>query len=103
MKTKIFSILAIVLAISFLTSCMKKPVACMDASATTITAGQTITFTSCSTDAHHVEWDFGDGATAMGESVTHTYNNAGTYSVMITAMSENGKHDDMMMMDITVN
>ncbi|WCB91974.1 hypothetical protein DSM104299_00655 [Baekduia alba] len=30
-------------------------------------------------------WDFGDGAGADGGSVSHTYNNAGTYTIKVTA------------------
>lgn len=31
------------------------------------------------------EWDFGDGNTATGQNVVHTYNDAGEYSVMVRA------------------
>ena len=98
-KTKI-TILTAILAVT-LTNCMKKPVACIDAP-TTGTKGQSITFTSCSTDAHHTEWDFGDGATASHDSPTHIYSNAGTYTVKIKAMSKNMKKTDEKTQTITI-
>ena len=35
-------------------------------------------------------WDFGDGATATGATVNHTYNNAGTYTLTLTVHSAIG-------------
>lgn len=35
-------------------------------------------------------WDFGDGATASGDSVTHTYQTAGTYVVKLTVKVPGG-------------
>ncbi len=39
-----------------------------------------------------VEWNFGDGETAQGESAQHTYTNAGTYNVSINIMTMHGCH-----------
>ncbi len=36
------------------------------------------------------EWSFGDGATALGATVSHTYAAAGTYSVMLTVTDTQG-------------
>ncbi len=36
-------------------------------------------------------WDFGDGATGEGESVSHTYAEADTYDVMLTVTDDGGK------------
>jgi hypothetical protein len=36
-------------------------------------------------------WNFGDGATAQGVSVTHTYVKAGSYTLMLTVSSPTGK------------
>jgi PKD repeat protein len=33
-------------------------------------------------------WDFGDGSTAYGKTVSHTFATAGTYSVVLTVMDE---------------
>ncbi len=105
MKT-IFKSLAFIVVITMLLSACKKmtPVACFTEDNATITAGGTVNFDgSCSEETHHWEWDFGDGATGEGTTVAHIYNNAGSYTVTLTA------HDmDMELMDeeshvITVN
>lgn len=40
-----------------------------------------VSFTATPSDAGTVEWDFGDGTTASGTSVSHTYTNTGFFSV----------------------
>ncbi|MFC4406579.1 PKD domain-containing protein [Haloarchaeobius iranensis] len=39
------------------------------------------------------EWDFGDGTTATGQSVTHSYGDNGTYTVTLTVTDTNGNSD----------
>lgn len=86
------------------TSCQKEPTACFDASPTTISAGQSVSFTSgCSMDAHHYEWEFGDGGTSADANPSHTYNTAGTYTVKLKTMSMNSKKMDEASRTITVN
>ncbi len=46
-------------------------------------AGEEITFTAQS-DSLLLQWNFGDGHTAEGSSVTHVYQQAGTYTVSLT-------------------
>jgi len=48
------------------------------------------------------EWDFGDGITASGLEVTHTYTEAGTYTVTFTATDSRGLPDPTPA-SITVN
>ncbi|MEL7472056.1 MAG: DUF1800 family protein [Planctomycetota bacterium] len=36
-------------------------------------------------------WDFGDGQTAVGERVEHTFQQAGSFDVMLTAIDANGQ------------
>ncbi len=82
---------------------VKQPVACFTASATTVTAGTSITFTSCATDAHHSGWDFGDGATSTDESPSHAYNNPGSYTVLQMVLSEDMSKMDSTTQTVTVN
>jgi len=39
------------------------------------------------------EWDFGDGATASGETVTHTFTASGDYNVELTVTDDDGATD----------
>jgi PKD repeat protein len=41
-------------------------------------------------NALNYAWDFGDGATATGATVNHTYNKAGTYTLSLTVRSARG-------------
>lgn len=47
--------------------------------------GQVVTFTSTTSGATSLAWSFGDGGTATGAQVTHTWNQAGNYVVQLTA------------------
>lgn len=49
-----------------------------------------ITNMEVATQPTELRWEFGDGGTAMGESGTHTYTEAGTYEVMLFATNEGG-------------
>jgi PKD repeat protein len=78
--------------------------ACFDANPTTIGAGQSVNLTStCSMDAHHYEWEFGDGGTSMDTNPSHTYNTTGSYTVKLKTMSKNSKKMDETSKPITVN
>jgi PKD repeat protein len=39
------------------------------------------------------DWDFGDGSTARGDQVSHTYRSPGDYRVRLTATDKNGVRD----------
>jgi hypothetical protein len=58
------------------------------------TAGQAAAFSASATDRMSavgpLAWDFGDGGGSTGAGVTHTYNNAGTYTVKVTATDAAG-------------
>ncbi len=60
-------------------------------------AGEAISFNgSNSWDNHYVasyEWDFGDGKTAEGARVSHSFENDGTYDVTLTVKDSAGNSD----------
>ncbi len=45
----------------------------------------TVSFTNYSTGATGYSWDFGDGNSSTEENPTHTYSEAGTYDIVLTA------------------
>lgn len=59
-----------------------------------VEAGANVTFDAGdSTDNRDIAsyaWEFGDGVTATGESVTHVYDAAGTYDATVTVTDESG-------------
>ncbi len=59
-----------------------------------------VTFTNSSTDATGYSWDFGDGNSSTVASPVHTYAEAGTYSVILTA--SNGSLSDQTTQSIMV-
>ncbi|MCB9233994.1 MAG: SBBP repeat-containing protein [Bacteroidia bacterium] len=50
-------------------------------------------FTEASTNATAWSWDFGDGNTSSQQNPTHTYANAGPFTVCLTAWSGNCMHE----------
>jgi len=53
--------------------------------------------TSTAASQHLVDytWDFGDGSTGTGETISHTYTAAGTYTVTHTVQTSNGCADEV--------
>jgi PKD repeat protein len=59
-----------------------------------------VTFTDASTNEPAAwRWDFGDGATSTEQSPTHEYQQAGTYTVILTATNDAGS-DDVVRRDL---
>ena len=60
--------------------------------ATTVCQGTPTQFTSTSTGQGitSFQWNFGDGQTGTGQSVTHNYANPGTYNVTLTVQATGG-------------
>ena len=69
------------------------PVAIFSANPLSGSAPLTVSFTSSSTNTATHDWDFnGDGILdASGQLVSYTYNDAGTYTVSLTATGPNGQ------------
>jgi len=74
------------------------PTAAVDVSPADPEVGEDVTFSaSDSTDSdgaiESYEWDFGDGQTATGEQVTHSFDAAGEYTVEVTVTDDDGATD----------
>ncbi len=105
MKNSIKTIVSsLTIVVVTLTSCMKAPMTCTDASTKSATVGTVLAFdASCSMDAHHYEWTFGDGATGSGASTTHVYNTKGSYTCTVKTLSKNMKKEDSKTIAVTIN
>ncbi len=102
MKTKMNLSGLLVLITIALASCMKEQMACCELPETAM-AGQPVSFSSsCSRDAGRYKWDFGDGNTSNDANPTHTYSAAGTYMVVMMALSRNDKKKHETSKSITV-
>lgn len=53
-----------------------------------------VDFTALGSNVSNARWDFGDGNTATGTAVNHTYNAFGTYTIRLTAF--NGTCDEVI-------
>lgn len=100
MKNTLLSVklLFIGLVATLLVAC--NPIAVMEYSPSEPRANQEIEFDGSGTlisnmptgaAAVSYEWKFGDGKTARGETVTHTYTRAGTYQVTLTVTDSAGR------------
>lgn len=95
-----FVIISIVL---FFVSCMKEPTACFTAPSSATAGSSVAVDAGCAEDAHHIEWDFGDGGTATGTTATHVYNTAGNYTIKCTAHPKRGHMTHEVTKTITIN
>ncbi len=79
------------------------PVADFTGSPTSGDAPLTVSFTDQSTNnPTSWSWDFGDGGTSTAQNPSHTYNNAGTYTVKLTATNDCGSNTKTKVDYITV-
>lgn len=83
------------------TSCQKQPEACFTMSGDKV-AGKTITFTNCSVDGDHFEWNLGDGTILNGSEASHEFAAPGTYSVQLKAFSKNEKKESVTVQSVTI-
>ena len=92
-------VLALVLAGTIMTGCRSVPVDILSISAPdNLQTNETGTFSvTTNEDAKQpvtVTWDFGDNATGAGSSSTHSFRQAGNYTVTATATNRKGKSSD---------
>ncbi len=64
--------------------------ACFSISGTTHYMNEPVYFVNCSQNALSFSWSFGDGFTSNQKNPTHTYTEAGTYQVTMTAEGYEG-------------
>jgi PKD repeat protein len=76
-------------------------------SQTGATTGQSLTFTAAASGGagapYTFSWDFGDGSTSTGSSVTHSYSSPGTYVAKVTATDSLGGTNTTSLATITVS
>jgi PKD repeat protein len=97
---KLFYFLA---TLFLLSSCVDEPDADFDISDDTVTTGEAITFTNKSFHDESVKWEFGDGITSTASNPTHSYSNAGTYTVTLTAYSKKEKKHDKISKNVVIS
>lgn len=88
--TSLFRFLTLIVGVLFITSCNDDDETIVDpgvvtAAFTSSADGLTLTFVNASTNATDFAWDFGDGSTSTDENPMHTYADAGSYQVTLTA------------------
>ena len=62
-----------------------------------------ISFINLSSNYESVFWDFGDGITSIDENPTHVYSLNGSYTVILTAITNAACIEDTQTISITVN
>jgi hypothetical protein len=68
-------------------------IAVANADMDTINIGETVIFNTSGSSGNNYLWDFGDGFTSVLSAVTHTYNSAGVFTVILKANSLLGCND----------
>jgi PKD repeat protein len=91
---------ALFVALVLLLQGCNPPVANFDISYSDNVAPALVTFLNLSTDADEYLWNFGDGSASSNTSPTHTYEEAGTFSVSLKASGRGG--EDVISKSITI-
>jgi len=73
---------------------------------TTVQAGESATFTAQVNEEEATrpltyQWDFGDGSSGTGRTVSHTYDQPGTYDASFTARNRAGESSQSMTVEVT--
>ncbi len=89
LKTGVLALFAVGLAV---TACKKKALEVVSGFTYAVSATDftQVTFTSTSTNATSLAWDFGDGSNSTEASPVHRYAAAGEYTVKLTATGDDG-------------
>lgn len=100
-------VLALLVAGLTMTGCKSVPVDIMSMTAPdSLQTNQNGTFEVATNDDAKqpvaVSWDFGDDASAMGASASHSFSTPGTYTVTATASNRKGKSTDMSTATVVV-
>jgi len=92
MKQKLLFYAAGILLIAF-SACKKEPTASFTHNSENYEAGDTIYFSSTSSEADNYEWDFGDGSTSAIENPWHIFNDKGSYEVKLKVTNDGGSDE----------
>ena len=93
MKQK-FLFFAAGIVILMFSACQKNlPTASFTHSSDSYEEGDTINFTSTSTNANNFEWNFGDASTSTVENPWHIYNATGSYNVKLKVTNDDGSDE----------
>jgi len=73
-------------------ACAENPIACFESDKNSLTLGETIVFTDCSTNTDYSYIDFGDGSDSVSfdGTISYTYHKAGIYNVTLYSFDAYG-------------
>jgi PKD repeat protein len=93
MKQKFLFFSAGIVIIIF-SACQKNlPTASFTHSSDSYEEGDTINFTSTSSDADNFEWNFGDGSTSTVENPWHIFNSTGSFDIKLKVTNDDGSDE----------
>lgn len=99
---RVFILIFLFILIIF-SSCQKEPCAGFQITSSNCFIGDEIYFMNTSDESYEWLWDFGDKGKSEENSPYHTYEKSGTYTVTLTAFSQNGKKSNIFTEEITVH
>lgn len=102
-RKSVFICLSLI-AVLFLNSCQKQPTASFSFDKAEYNAGETVTITNSSTNAHHYEWNLPGSSTSTDENPTYVIPQtaAGILTFKLTAYSRNGELSEESVKSINV-
>jgi hypothetical protein len=97
---------AILVSLSLINSCSKTATGtsvCLNNVPSTVSVGATVAFGSCTAGASSYAWSFGDGGTGTGQSVTHQYITAGSYTGSLTIITKGSTSTKNFTINVVAN